>query len=62
MPRSEATKKAQEKYRRKAKTHFNFEFQNKSDADIIEKLKSIEGSRTDYVRQLIRQDIERSKK
>lgn len=62
MPRSEAAKRAQEKYRRKAKTYFSFALQNKGDADVIAKLKSIDGSRTDYIRQLIREDIEEHKK
>lgn len=62
MPLTESQKKSQLRYNKRSKTQFSICFHNVNDADVIEKLKSIEGSRQDYIRQLIRQDIERSKK
>lgn len=59
MPLSEANKKAQIKYNKKAKTQFSLSFHNVNDADIIEKLKG-EKSKNDYVRQLIRKDLEKN--
>lgn len=59
MPLSEAKKKAQIKYNKKAKTQFSLSFHNVNDADIIEKLKGVK-SKNDYVRQLIRKDLEKN--
>ena len=62
MPLSDAQKKAQLRYHKKMKTHFGLDFHNINDADVIEKLLNVEGSKTNYIRQLIREDIKRSKK
>lgn len=37
---------------------FTLKFAKKSDADVIEKLKTVQ-NRTDYIRQLIREDMSR---
>ena len=49
-----------EYYARTAKA-FKLQLRKKDDADVIEKLNSV-SAKTDYVRNLIRKDIEESKK
>lgn len=48
------------KYNNENTTQIALRFMNKSDADVIEKLKSV-GSKVQYVRQLIRDDIAKEK-
>lgn len=48
-----------EYYRRTTK-QFKVQFRNEADSDIIEKLNSV-SSKTDYLRKLIKKDIEESK-
>lgn len=50
--------KQQQEYKKKNMTQFKVSWHNVSDADIIQKLDSVP-NKADYVRQLIRADIER---
>lgn len=50
--------KATAKYHKAHMTGINLRFHNQSDQDVIEKLKSVE-NKTDYIRQLIRADIQK---
>lgn len=61
MPMTEAQKRAQINYNKRSRTLFSLCFHNKNDADIIEKLKTVE-SRNDYIRQLIRNDLKNENK
>lgn len=56
MTRSEALVKAQNRYERKIKT-IGIRLNTEKDADILEKLEAIE-NKTDYIRNLIRKDME----
>ena len=56
MPRSEALKKAQDKYKKEKTIIINIRLHNERDADIIEQLKN-KGSKQGYIKQLIRSDI-----
>ena len=44
------------RYHKKTYTAFSIKFHNINDADIIERLKSVENT-ADYIRQLVRNDI-----
>lgn len=58
---SDALLRAQYKYNATHTTGIHLKLNNKTDADIIEKLDQVEGKQT-YIKQLIRDDIERGKK
>ena len=53
-----ATQNALLRYRKKATTTFHIRYHNVYDAQIIDKLKS-QDNKTDYIRQLIKKDIEK---
>ena len=55
---TEAQRRAGDKYQREQIKTVGFRFHVKRDADILEWLESVE-NKTEYVRQLIRQDMER---
>ena len=50
--------KATAKYHKTHMTGINLRFHNQSDQDVIEKLNSVK-NKTDYIRQLIRADIQK---
>lgn len=56
MAISEALAKAQKKYQEKTRT-FYIRLNKETDADIIEKLESVQ-NKTDYIRELVRKDME----
>lgn len=56
---SDAKKKADAKFKRDAYTQYNFRFHNVKDNDIIVQLETQE-NRRDYLRKLIRSDIEKN--
>lgn len=58
---SEAQKKAALKYMRKNTMGISLRLNSKIDADICDKLKSVE-NKNSYIKDLIRKDIENSKK
>ncbi len=57
--RSEALKKAQEKYKKEKTKIVNIRLHNDKDADIIQKLDEV-GSKQGYIKALIREDIDRT--
>ena len=57
MARSEALIRAQEKYNKKT-TNYHLRLNNETDADIIEQIKKVDMSAQEYIRKLIRADIE----
>ena len=59
--RSAESIEAQKEYKKLNERPYRLVFFKKTDADIIEKLDSVD-NRTRYVRTLIRQDLEREKK
>ena len=59
--RSAASIAAQKLYCKLHKEKYSIVFNKEKDKDIIEKLDSLD-NRTDYIRTLIRQDMEREKK
>ncbi len=56
MPRTEAMKKAQAKYKKETTTIINIRLHKEYDTDIIEKLNTV-GNKQGYIKQLIRSDI-----
>ncbi len=56
MAISEALAKAQKKYQEKTRT-FYIRLNKETDADIIEKLETVQ-NKTDYIRELVRKDME----
>ena len=56
MSRSEALKKAQEKYKKESTTIINMRLHNERDSDIIDRLNNV-ASKQGYIKQLIREDI-----
>lgn len=54
--RKKAAAETVSKYQKKAMTAFTFRFHNENDREVIEKLGSV-GNKSDYVRQLILDDI-----
>lgn len=58
MPTSEAQKKACKRYLKNKTTQFAFRLRNDADKDVIERLNSVT-SRVDYIRKLVRRDVER---
>lgn len=54
---SQAQKDAKKRYDKKT-TQYVFRFRNGADSDVIEKLKSVP-AKTEYVRQLIREDMDK---
>lgn len=52
--------KAKVEYYRRTTKQFKVQFRNEADSDIIEKMNSVP-SKTDYLRKLIKKDIEESK-
>lgn len=52
--------KAKVEYYRRTTKQFKVQFRNEADSDIIEKLNSVP-SKTDYLRKLIKKDIEELK-
>lgn len=59
MTVSEAQRRANDKYNKANTVVFTMRLNYKTDADIIKKLNEVD-SRQGYIKQLIRQDIERS--
>ena len=59
MPQSRKRSVQQMTYRKKAMRSYSIVFHNSNDADIIDKLDSV-GNKNDYIRQLIRRDIEKN--
>lgn len=57
MTVSDAKKKANAKWNKKNLKQFIFAFNKNSDADVIERLERVP-NRTDYIRELVRKDIE----
>lgn len=57
--RSEALKKAQEKYKKEKTKIVNIRLHNDKDADIIQKLDEV-SSKQGYIKALIREDIDRT--
>ena len=57
----ENKKETKSEYYARTTKAFKLQLRKKDDADVIEKLNSIP-SKTDYVRKLIRKDIEKSEK
>ena len=58
---TEAQKKASANYAKKMTKCVNLAFNRKTDADILEKLDSVD-SKMGYIKKLIREDIEKSQK
>lgn len=58
---TEAQKKASANYAKKMTKYVNIALNKKTDADIIEKLDSVD-SKMGYIKKLIREDIENAKK
>lgn len=56
MSASEAKIRANMRYNEKNTTQIKFSFNNKTDADILEKLNSV-GNKQGYIKELIRNDI-----
>ena len=59
MAISEAKKKADEKWKKANLKQVKFSFNKSGDKDVLDKLDSVE-NKTEYVRELIREDIKRS--
>ena len=55
---SEAKKRADDKYKKKAYTQFSIRLHNEKEADVIEHMNSVENKR-DYLIKLIRSDIKK---
>lgn len=53
----ESQKVAKAKYDKKAMTKFVFQFNRKTDADIIERLEEV-GNKQGYIKEIIRKDLE----
>lgn len=60
MPMKDSLKKAQKKYREERAKLFTFRFNRETDADIIAALEAKDNMQ-EYIRNLIRADIRRSK-
>lgn len=58
MPRSEALKKAQAKYKKESTIIVNIRLHKELDADIIERLNEVH-SKQGYIKDLIRADIKK---
>ena len=56
---NEATAKREQAWKKANTTRINVTFFNSTDADVIEKLKSVP-NKVDYIRQLIRADINKN--
>ena len=56
MPRTEAQKRARNKWQAKAMRQIALRFNRENDADVLRKMDSVP-NKTDYVRQLVREDI-----
>lgn len=56
MPRTEAQKRARNKWQAKAMRQIALRFNKENDADVLRKMDSVP-NKTDYVRQLVREDI-----
>ena len=56
MPRTEAQKRARNKWQAKAMRQIALRFNRENDADVLRKMDSVP-NKTDYVRQLVRDDI-----
>lgn len=57
---SEAKKKADEKWKKANLRQIKFSFNRTGDKDVLDKLDSVE-NKTEYVRELIREDIKKVK-
>ena len=55
---SEAKRRADDKYKKKAYTQFSVRLHNEKEADVIEHMNSVENKR-DYLIKLIRSDIKK---
>lgn len=60
MAISEAKKKADEKWKKANLRQIKFSFNRTGDKDVLDKLDSVE-NKTEYVRELIREDIKKVK-
>lgn len=60
MAISEALAKAQKKYTQEKTRTFYIRLNKETDADIIEKLETVQ-NKTDYIRELVRKDMEGKK-